>query len=357
MLNNLRHRAAASALAALLVLATGCGGDEGDGAASAPTEAATGTADAGAATDAATTGDESDAGGTAEAGSDDGASSDVRTVEHALGTSEVPAVPQRIISMDSIVTLDGLVALDAFDQVVGRVNISGSDNPYWLDVDVESVPMLGTWPNLSTEEILAADPDLVVGFQTALEALDPQTAEVVPLVAVAPTEGPTNPRWQDTLTGLGTALDREDEANALIADYDARVDEVVTDLPDGFAGRTVLILLGQAGVAGAAMGPSAAPAELFDRLGLEVSPQLDGQGDFVPLTEEQVPGLEADIVLMLDFDDGATDWDQIFAELPAFAANPSIAEGVTVVDGNLWLNAGPIGQLLLLDEAVEVLAP
>ncbi|MEM9516590.1 MAG: ABC transporter substrate-binding protein [Actinomycetota bacterium] len=285
------------------------------------------------------------------------ATSEVRVVEHALGTSEVPANPQRIVSMDSIVTLDGLVALDAVDSIVGRVNISGGDNPYWLDVDVESIPLLGTWPTLSTEEILSVEPDLVTGFQVAIEALDQAANEVVPLVAVAPTSGVTNPRWQDVVVGLGAALGKEADAEALIADYDAALDATVAELPEGFADRTVLVLLGQAGMTGTAMGPSAAPAELFDRLGLVVSPELDGQGDFVPLVDELVPDLQADVVVMLDFDAGATDWDAVLAELPTYAANDSIAQGVSVVDGSLWLNSGPIGQRQLLDEIVEVLAP
>ncbi|MEL6894044.1 MAG: hypothetical protein AAFP84_20815, partial [Actinomycetota bacterium] len=47
-----------------------------------------------------------------------------RTVEHALGTSEVPANPQRIVVLDSIATLDSIVTLEATDRVVGRINLS-----------------------------------------------------------------------------------------------------------------------------------------------------------------------------------------------------------------------------------------
>ncbi|MEM9748870.1 MAG: ABC transporter substrate-binding protein [Actinomycetota bacterium] len=258
--------------------------------------------------------------------------------------------------IDSIATLDSVVALGADDRLVGRINLSGSDDPSWLDTDVEAIPLLGTWPTISIEEILTADPDLVIGYQNAAEVLGP-TDERVPVVAVAPTDGVTNPRWQDVLLGVGDSLDESDAAEEFIAGYDARVDEVVAGLPDGFAGREVLVLLGQAGMTGFAMGPSATPAEVFERVGLEVSPSLEGQGDFVTLVEETVPDLPADVVLMLDFDGGATDWNAVLADLPAYAANPAIAEGVVVVDGSLWLNAGPIGQLQLLDEIIEVLAP
>ncbi|MEM9562728.1 MAG: ABC transporter substrate-binding protein [Actinomycetota bacterium] len=309
--------------------------------------------------------DASDDEGPADAdGSDDAAGGDrqtgdgaTRTVDHALGTSEVPVEPRRIVSLDSIQTLDSIVALGAEDRLVGRINLSGSDDPFWLDVDIDAVPLLGTWPNLSIEEILAADPDLVVGYQNAAEALGPAAGDAVPVVAVAPTAGVTNPRWQDVLRGVGAAIDEAAAADALIADYDARLDEVVAGLPDDFAGRNVLVLLGQGGVTGFAMGPSATPAEVFDRVGLEVSPSLDGQGDFVQLSEEIVPDLPADVALMLDFDGGATDWNAVLADQPAYAANPAIGDGVVVVDGSLWLNAGPLGQLLLLDELVEVLAP
>ncbi|MEM1334323.1 MAG: ABC transporter substrate-binding protein, partial [Actinomycetota bacterium] len=302
--------------------------------------------------------DETD--GDASSSSEPDDSSDVeastRTVEHALGTSEVPVDPQRIVVLDSIGTLDSVVALGAEDRLAGRINLSGGDDPSWLDIDVESIPLLGTFPNMSIEEILTVDPDVVIGYQNAAELLGP-TGDRVPVVAVAPTAGVTNPRWQDVLLGVGDTLGLTADAEAFIADYDARVDQVVASLPDGFAGRDVLVLLGQLGMTGFAMGPTATPAEIFERVGLQVSSSLDGQGDFVQLVDELVPDLPADVVLMFDFDAGTTDWNSVLAEMPAYAANPAIAGGVTVVDGSLWLNAGPLGQLQLLEEIVEVLAP
>ena len=338
-----------SGVATLLIgfscLFAACGDADDATEATTPTSTATTTPADGAATEPTAT-------------TDDDARSPTRTVEHVLGVAEVPVDPQRIVTLDSVGTLDGLVALGALDRIVGRVDLSGGDDPAWLDADWEAVPLLGTWPTLSSEAIVATDPALIVGWEVAVTQLDAALSQRTAVVATAATPASTNPRWQDSLNGLGMALGLESEAAALIDDYDAALADTVAALPDGFTGRPLTLLLGQGGMTGVGLGASAPPAEVLVELGLIVSPALEGQGDFVPISDELAGELDADIVMLLDFDQGATDWNAVLAELPTYGRLSAVAAGqVVVVDGSLWLNAGPIGARLLLDEIVAVLAP
>jgi ABC-type Fe3+-hydroxamate transport system substrate-binding protein len=58
----------------------------------------------------------------------DSPSGETRTVEHQLGTTEVPVNPQRIVALDSAIIPDGLLALD--EKPVGAIPSTGGGVPH-----------------------------------------------------------------------------------------------------------------------------------------------------------------------------------------------------------------------------------
>lgn len=169
--------------------------------------------------------------GSAEGGSGAGASGETVTVEHALGTSEVPLDPQRVVVLD-LGALDTIDALGAGDSVIG---VPQGNLPEFLGqyADAEDV---GTIKEPDLEAVARLDPDLVVlGGRTA--ALYENFAGAYPTVATAATG--------DVMTDLRREADTFgaifDAAEVADAEY-AQIEQIVADTPTLPDGTTGLVL-------------------------------------------------------------------------------------------------------------------
>ncbi|GGF54060.1 hypothetical protein GCM10007301_11930 [Azorhizobium oxalatiphilum] len=127
------------------------------------------------------------------------------------GATGIPADPQRVIAIDSRISLECALALD-----LPLIGYSHSRARPWVPVPA-SVPFLAAPPDL--EQILALKPDLILCPDTA-PASDwwPLTR----LAAIAPVL-PSNHRltWQENLASLGQWLGREALAEKTIAAHAA----------------------------------------------------------------------------------------------------------------------------------------
>lgn len=156
------------------------------------------------------------------------------TVTHALGETEVPADPQRVVSA-SLTMAGPLLALDV--PVIGSATTQPSritdQNGFflsWADVAVErGVKPLGG-PIPSVEAILGERPDLIVGSAVGADAVTPEL--YAQLSAVAPTVvyDHSAASWQELEATLAAATGREDAARAGAAEFE----QVAAELPAGF---------------------------------------------------------------------------------------------------------------------------
>ncbi|MEM8906182.1 MAG: AraC family transcriptional regulator, partial [Actinomycetota bacterium] len=232
---------------------------------------------------------------------------DTVTVRHLYGEVTIPRNPQRIVaaygSAEALITL-------GFDPIA---------YPAWDDVppvlreqapDIEWLRIADTTPNL--EAIAALEPDLIIDWNAWMGG-GGAAADYERVSQIAPTlVAYTFPvYWQSYLTQLGELFDRNEEAEAAIADYDARIgsfrseasqsitpDETVTPLlffgeepwlyapVESFDGRTI---------------PSYSVAWLYRELGLTPGPWMTDvyarggeEPGFLPLSEELLPEIEAD---------------------------------------------------------------
>ncbi|MCT7659148.1 iron-siderophore ABC transporter substrate-binding protein [Mycobacterium deserti] len=148
-----------------------------------------------------------------------------RPVRHAAGETEVRADPQRIVVLAGD-QLDALCALGLQSRIVAAALPDGStDQPSYLGSVIHDVPGAGTRSAPDIAAIEAADPDLILGSESATpEAFDA-------LSAIAPTvfTGPPGPAWQDNLRTVGAATGRFDSANALIDGFTRAADKIGTD--------------------------------------------------------------------------------------------------------------------------------
>ncbi|MFC7623569.1 ABC transporter substrate-binding protein [Microlunatus sp. GCM10028923] len=177
-------------LAILLVLATACQSTTGEEPPAGP------------------------AGGTSDAGFP-------RTIKHAMGETEIPARPLRVVALDQTF-VDAVLTLDT--ELVGYTTyraIEGGKLPDYLepvlDQAAQAVPV-GSLEEPNLEEIAKLDPDLILSAKVRHEKLYEQLSAIAPTVF----SETTGALWKDNLKLAATTLGQEELAEQRLADYDQR---------------------------------------------------------------------------------------------------------------------------------------
>jgi len=136
----------------------------------------------------------------------------------------IPRTPERIVSIASAAT-ETLYAIGCGDEIVGRDKYS--DYP----PEVQEKPSVGSGSQLDVEAVLGLEPDLVIAWWFSREAISTLEDKGLTVLAI-------NPRSVDgvldTIRTLGLVTGHLEEAESLIAEMQARIDEVkagVKDIP------------------------------------------------------------------------------------------------------------------------------
>jgi iron complex transport system substrate-binding protein len=204
-------------VAALALLAAACGGDDAPDRAAAPTPASD-AADATGGTD--TTAPSAPAEAPAPE-STSPAAAFPRTVEHAMGTTEIPAAPQRVVTLD-MSFVDAALALET--PIIGYVLYQDPDGdlPGYFGDALATYAADATYmgdllePNL--EQIAAARPDLILTSKVRHEPLYEQLAAIAPTVM----SESAGAGWKDNIRLTAAALGKEDLAEEVITAYEDR---------------------------------------------------------------------------------------------------------------------------------------
>ncbi|MEM7343009.1 MAG: ABC transporter substrate-binding protein [Chloroflexota bacterium] len=232
-------------------------------------------------------------------------STETRTITHAMGETEVPTNPQRVVTLDAFFTLTPLVELGV--PVVGSMSL-GEDDPYpgLTAAEQANITSVGGF-EVNLEAVAALNPDLIIGVDFVAPPYE-ALSQIAPTVVIA-----TSFDWQAQHRTLAQIVGKEAEAEAGIAEYEARVAALRNALPDITA--TVMTLHNEAVLP---MGPGAwAPVKVLDSAGVgrpenEVSD--DPAAWFLPLSKELWPELGGDVLF---YTAGYPGMDEATAELVA----------------------------------------
>ncbi len=167
------------------------------------------------------------------------------TIEHAHGTTTIPAEPTRVVTIGWI-TDDVVAGLGVVP--VGSPTQWGADPDGYLPWFKDRVAELGgDLPELLNskdgtpdfEQILALDPDLILAPHSGITDEEcERLSQIAPTVAYQ--EKPwMSGDWRELVELVGRALGRTDEAAAQIAETEAKLDQVRTDHPE-FVGTSFL---------------------------------------------------------------------------------------------------------------------
>jgi iron complex transport system substrate-binding protein len=171
-------------------------------------------------------------------GGDDGggAGGEMRPVAHAMGTTEVPAHPERVVVLDTG-ELDSAIALGVTP--VGAVEaIPGEGVPDYLADAAKDVEIVGSIDQPDLEAIAALEPDLILSSKVRHEAIYDQLAAIAPTVF---TED-VGVAWKENFPLHAEALGRAEEGERLAAEYRSDVAAFRADMGDRLADTRVSVV-------------------------------------------------------------------------------------------------------------------
>jgi len=285
-----------------------------------------------------------------------GASSDSAfpvTIENKFGTTEIPAEPERIVTIgfndqDFVLALGGTLVGER--ELIG--DYDATQRPWAQDLlPDDAVPTVGS-DELNLEEIAALQPDLIVGVYSFIDqSVYDQLSEIAPTLAQTDEYADGATPWQEQTLLTGRALGVEDEAQELVDEVEGRFEQAVTDNPD-FAGQDIAVdLTGLGGSGHYLLGQDDLRTQFFSDLGFTV-PEASTE-----LSAERLDLLDADVLVMNGYDQAALDADTLVAPLGAVTEDRTVLIGQYSSPVSAALGFGsPLSLPYLLDQLVDPLA-
>lgn len=221
--------------------------------------------------------------------------SDPRTIQHAMGTTQITGTPQRVV----VLTNEGTdMALALGVTPVGAVK-SWQGEPYYdyLEAQLTDVPIVGDEFQPNFEKIVALKPDLIIGSKVRQEQVYDRLSAIAPTVFSA-TLGAT---WKDNLQLYAQALNREAKAAALLTDWNQRVAAFKEQLRDD--PPTVSLVRFLPGTARIYYEKSF-PGQIVAEVGLPRPPEQQKDEFAAPIGLESIANVEADYLFYFIYNEG-----------------------------------------------------
>lgn len=261
-----------------------------------------------------------------------------REITHAMGVTDVPDSPQRIV----VLTNEGTEALLAVGVTpIGAVE-SWKGNPWYdyLMPQMGGVTLLGTEGEPNLELIATLEPDLILGSKVRQEKIYEQLSAIAPTV-LSETLGAV---WQENLTVYSDAVGKAAEGQAAIAAFNTRAAAIRAALGDRADDTISLVRISPA--RSRMYFKNSFPGVVLDAVGF-ARPAAQDKDEFAEdLTRERIPELAADRIFYFSPDPtdaeaeaNLADWldDPLWQNLEAVKAG-----NARRVDDAIWVAAGGV---------------
>ncbi|WP_347321313.1 iron-siderophore ABC transporter substrate-binding protein [Rossellomorea sp. RS05] len=268
-----------------------------------------------------------------------GSKEDSYKVEHAMGTATVKGTPKRVV----ILTNEGTEALLALGvKPVGAVQ-SWTGDPWYDHIadDMKDVEVVGTESELNLEAIVKLKPDLIIGNKMRQEEQYNQLKEIAPTVMAETLRG----NWKENFELYSKAVNKEDEGEKVIADYDKRVEDMKGKLGDQLKKEVSMVRFISGDVR--IYHKDSFSGVILDQLGF-ARPESQEVDDLAEqgVTKERIPAMDGDVLFYFTYETGdgeanklAEDWlnDPLFKNLKV-----SKEDQVYEVNDAIWNTAGGV---------------
>ena len=277
-----------------------------------------------------------------------------RQVLDANGQSHtVPDDPQRVVVLSEL-DLDSALTLGV--QPVGTVNGRGQGTlpRYLLDKAGKGIQVVGDLDNPNLEKLIDLEPDLILTGQTKPELLT-LLNEIAPTVVT----GNWGEPWKTVFNRSANVMNKETEAKAFLARYDARLAEARSKLAKHQGEQVSIVRWNPKGPSYMHGGTFA--SSVVTEMGLaRPAHQIGDKSPHSPaLSLESLNLLDGDwlVVGTLSTSGDAVDAMKQAEQTPAFQQLGAIkGKRFGAVDGSLWTSTGgPQAALKVIDDVEQLL--
>ncbi|SDZ56775.1 iron complex transport system substrate-binding protein [Evansella caseinilytica] len=277
------------------------------------------------------------------------------SVEHAMGTTEIPANPERVV----ILTNEGTEALLALGvKPVGAV-MSWDQDPWYehISADMDGVEVVGDENEVNVEKIAELQPDLIIGNKVRQEDLYNQLNAIAPTVFSENLAGD----WKINFELYAKALNLVEKGQEIMTEYDSKVEELKATLGDKvnqeisivrFSSRPTRIYY-----------TDSFSGVVFEQLGFKRAAHQEKlftednkMGNFaIEVDRELIPEMDADVLFYFTYAD-AIAVEEEWTNDPLWQNLNAVKEGNThKVSDITWNTAGGvIAANIMLDDIEEI---
>ena len=245
------------------------------------------------------------------------------SIENKFGTTEIPAEPERVVTV-GFNDQDFVLALGVTPVGV-RENLGDYDvtTRPWAQEQLAGAefPTVGG-AEIDVEAVAALQPDLIIGVYSYLDqAVYDQLSGIAPTLAQTDEYADGATPWQEQTLLTGQALGLDDEAQQLVEDVEGQFQQAVDEHPE-FAGTSIAVDLTGVGSGHYLLGQDDLRTQFFSDLGFTV-PETS-----TDVSQERLDLLDTDVLAVNGYsaDDAAAD--------PLFSALGVVTEDRTVLLGS-----------------------
>ena len=254
---------------------------------------------------------------------------------HYLGTDYTFPNPVENIVAASLEAMEDAAILGV--KPVGVLEIAG-EIPEYLRTELEGAALIGDKKAPNAEAILTLDPDAIIGTSKWGE----ETMTPLNKIATTLPYSHISTDWKDNLLAFGELAHKKEEAEKIIADYDAKAAEAKASLGDTAADKEVIIIRVRGGLmniypTGVYLNPV-----LYEDLGLQVPEVIAKAEAQAELTLETLAEIDPDVIF-LQFE--TSENKDAPTALDDLQANPIFASLTAVKNGDVHVNTiAPLAQ-------------
>lgn len=254
----------------------------------------------------------------------------MRTINHAMGSTDIPAAPERVVVLD-YAPLDTALALDLVPIGTTEIPIS----PIYPEV-INDITVVGKGQQPNLETILKLKPDLILGSKISAEKWYRQLSEIAPTILTE--DNGRDGSWKENFRLYANVLGQPDQAEQLLDDYQQRINALQSKLEQPLKTMTVSVITHWSGGVLAYSADSFSGSVLQD-IGFERNPyQGKGKRYGISLSREELSAIDGDILFLMyrsTNDYGVTKTE--FVSDPLWSTLNVVEQGIVCeVDSTTW---------------------
>ena len=254
-----------------------------------------------------------------------------RTIDHAMGNSQIPLVPQRVVTLDTA-PLDAALALGIKPigtAVYGQL-------PGYLGDRVDDIEIIGDGNRPDLETTLALKPDLILGSAISHNRIYNKLSQIAPTVL---TEGSGRAHdWPENLQLYAEALGQSETVDQLLQDYRQRVQQLQEKIGQPQTLEISVLLVSNDVVRAYTTGSFS--GSVLQDVGFSRTPVQDDRQDYaLELSREALDTLDSDYIFLIYSSSRPGRLSKAdFVANPIWSQLEAVQQGnVCQVDNDVWI--------------------